>query len=379
MTDLSALDIAIELIQRPSITPQDEGCQDYVISVLSALGFKAQQWNTQGVKNTWLTHGSGGPVFAFAGHTDVVPPGPLDQWQFDPFAPTVKKGMLYGRGAADMKGALGAMIHACHQWVTDHPNHSGTLGLLLTSDEEGDAIHGTAHALKKLKAQGEYIDYCVVGEPTAKLTIGDTIKVGRRGSMHGYIKIHGQQGHVAYPHLAQNAIHLMPELVQQLTKATWDTGTERFPPTTLQIVHLASGEASNIIPGAVDLHFNMRFAPVHTPQGLQMLVLDTLSNYPYPFDIHWKLAAKPFYTQPGHLRTQTLRAIEKVTGLTANETTDGGTSDARFLAEAGCEVIELGLCNATIHQTNECASVDDIAMLSTVYTELANAMLKNQT
>jgi len=382
----TTLDLAIDLLRRLSITPEDAGCQETLIARLQALGFRVKRLRFGAVDNFWARLGEDEPLFAFAGHTDVVPPGPLAQWQSPPFAPEIRDGFLYGRGAADMKGSLAAMIIACERFLADHPQPRGSIAFLITSDEEGVAIDGTVKVVERLEARGEKIRWCLVGEPSSATHVGDTIKNGRRGSLNGRLILRGVQGHVAYPHLAQNPIHAVGALLTTLTDEIWDQGHEFFPPTSFQISNLRSGTgADNVIPGDLEMLFNFRFSPAVTVDQLQertrLLVETALLNEEvktgqvFQYILEWRLSGPPYFTPPGALVAAAAAAIRAETGLEPQLSTTGGTSDGRFLAPTGAEVIELGPVNATIHKVDECVAIADLERLSRIYQGILSRLL----
>ncbi|MCB1921343.1 MAG: succinyl-diaminopimelate desuccinylase [Candidatus Competibacteraceae bacterium] len=382
----STLTLALDLMRRPSITPEDAGCQELLISRLQALGFQIERLRFGVVDNFWARLGDQEPLFVFAGHTDVVPPGPLDQWSSPPFAPEIREDFLYGRGAADMKGSLAAMVTACERFLSDHPQPRGSLAFLITSDEEGPATEGTAKVVERLEARNEKMRWCLVGEPSSVRQIGDTIKNGRRGSLNGRLLLRGTQGHVAYPHLAQNPIHAIGAILTTLTDEIWDQGYECFPPTSFQISNLQSGAgAVNIIPGELEMRFNFRFSPAVTVEQLQertRLIIETgllneevKTGQVFQYTLDWSLSGMPFFTPPGELSAAAIQAIRAETGLDAQLSTSGGTSDGRFIAPTGAQVIELGPLNATIHQVNEQVALADLETLSRIYQTILNQLL----
>lgn len=370
------LALAEELIRRPSVTPRDEGCQDIMIKRLEAIGFEVSRLRFGEVDNFWAQRGSAKPLVVFAGHTDVVPPGPLDAWQSDPFEPTVRSGLLYGRGAADMKGSLAAFITAIEDFVARHPDHAGSIGLLITSDEEGPAVDGTVKVMEWLRERGIQIDHCVVGEPSSVKHLGDMIKIGRRGSLNGLLTIHGKQGHVAYPHLATNPIHLAGPLITELVRTEWDAGNDDFPPTSFQIsnVHAGTG-AENVIPGSMGIRFNFRFSTAVTDAELRKRFEEMLRRHQLYYEITWKLSGQPFLTRGETLTSAVREAVREELGCDPERSTSGGTSDGRFIAPTGAEVIELGPRNATIHQVNECVAVADLGRLASVYLRVLEGLL----
>ena len=372
------LQLAKELIARRSLTPQDEGCLVLIGARLKPLGFKLEMMRCGKVDNLWARRGENGPVVCFAGHTDVVPTGPLDQWLSDPFTPTVRDGMLYGRGAADMKGSLAAFVTSIEKFVAAHPGHAGSIALLLTSDEEGIAVDGTVHVVEALQARGERLDYCIVGEPTSVAKTGDTIKNGRRGSLSGTLTVKGVQGHIAYPHLTKNPIHMAAPAITELVTTAWDQGNEYFPPTTWQISNIHGGTgAANVVPGAVEIEFNFRFSTASTVDGLKAKVHAILDKHGLSYDVAWSLAAKPYLTPHGNLVDAVSAAIEQVAGIETELSTSGGTSDGRFIADICPQVIELGPLNATIHKLNECVAVADLDALSEIYFFTLKKLLAN--
>ena len=376
MSSDATLGLAEALIACRSVTPDDGGCMTLISERLKRIGFVCEFINRGGVTNLWARHGTAGPVFCFAGHTDVVPTGPVDQWQSDPFLASRRDGMLYGRGAADMKGSLAAFVTATEDFVADHPEHTGSIAFLLTSDEEGDATDGTVAVTEALTARGETIDYCIVGEPTAVSQLGDTIKNGRRGSLTGKLTIKGIQGHIAYPHLAKNPIHQAAPAIAELASTVWDQGNEYFPPTTWQISNIHGGTgASNVIPGHVDIQFNFRFATASTPDSLKAKVVEILERHGLDFEIAWTLGAKPFLTGKGTLVDAALTAIREVTGIDAELSTTGGTSDGRFIADLCPQVIEIGPVNATIHKIDECVEIAALPKLSAIYRCILDQLL----
>ncbi len=370
------LALAEQLIARRSVTPEDGGCMAIIAERLERIGFACEHIDRNGVTNLWARRGTTAPLLCFAGHTDVVPTGPLDQWHSDPFVPTLRDGMLYGRGAADMKGSLAAFVTSVEDFVTARPQHAGSIAFLLTSDEEGDATDGTVAVTEALRARGEAMDYCIVGEPTAVNALGDTVKNGRRGSLSGKFTVKGVQGHIAYPHLAKNPIHLAAPAIAELAQTVWDEGNEFFPPTTWQISNIHGGTgATNVIPGHVDLLFNFRFATASTPEGLQARVHDILDRHGLQYELKWTLGAKPFLTGRGALVDSALAAIREETGIAAELSTTGGTSDGRFIAEICPQVVEIGPVNATIHKIDECVEAAALPRLSAIYRRILEKLL----
>jgi succinyl-diaminopimelate desuccinylase len=378
MTTSTTLALAKNLIARPSVTPEDAGCLDHIMERLSAIGFTCERMDAGGVANLWARRGSESPLFCFAGHTDVVPPGPREAWSSDPFHPELRDGQLYGRGAADMKSSIAAMITACEDFVASHAEHAGSIAFLLTSDEEGPATHGTVHVIEQLEARGEKIDYCLVGEPTAENHVGDIVKNGRRGSLNGRLLVHGRQGHVAYPHKAINPIHVLAPALAELTAIEWDQGNDHFPPTTFQISNLNAGTgATNVIPGTVDVWFNFRFSTEQTAEGLRARVEEVLARHGIQDRVEWNLSGNPFLTPAGALVDAARVAIQNVTGLDTQLSTSGGTSDGRFIAPTGAQVLELGPINASIHQVNEHIDVAQLDELHAIYQAVLNELLSS--
>lgn len=382
----ATLELACELIRRRSITPEDAGCQALMMERLAHLGFHCERLRFGETENFWARRGTCAPLLAFAGHTDVVPTGPLAHWHSDPFEPVIHNGMLYGRGAADMKGSLAAMITACERFISQHPGHAGSIGFLITSDEEGPAHDGTVKVVEHLEARHEKIDWCLVGEPSSGRELGDTIKNGRRGSLHGHLTIHGVQGHVAYPHLVHNPIHALGPIITALADTIWDYGNEFFPPTSFQISNVHGGTgASNIVPGSAELHFNFRFSTESSVESLQQrvqqLVETALLNeevkagYRYEHTLHWDLSGLPFLTTPGALVEAAVEAIYAETGFEPELSTSGGTSDGRFIAPTGAQVLEFGPLNATIHKVDECVRASDLDALSRIYEGILSRLL----
>ena len=369
MTLSPTLELACALIGKPSVTPLDEGCQELMMRRLSAAGFACEPMRIEEVENFWAKRGAGGPNLCFAGHTDVVPTGPLEAWQHQPFEVLIDdQGMLCGRGAADMKGSLASMIIAVERFVAEHPNHRGSISFLITSDEEGPAQHGTRAVVERLRARGETIDWCIVGEPSSTVQLGDVVKNGRRGSLGGLLTVTGKQGHVAYPHLAQNPIHLASQALAELCAEHWDDGNTYFPPTSFQISNLNSGTgASNVIPGELRALFNFRFSTESSVESLKQRVTELLDRHGLNYQIDWALSGLPFLTQPGELLDAVSASILAVTGYQTQASTTGGTSDGRFIATLGTQVVELGPVNATIHQINERVLASDLELLTEVY------------
>ncbi|SMC19395.1 succinyldiaminopimelate desuccinylase [Andreprevotia lacus DSM 23236] len=366
--DDPTLALTIQLLKQASVTPDDADCQQIMARRLAALGFKIEPMRFGDVDNLWARRGTSGPVLMFAGHTDVVPTGPLDRWHSDPFEPDLRDGHLYGRGAADMKASLAAFITACEAFVAKHPNPKGSIAFLITSDEEGPAHDGTVKVIEALKARGEAIDYCIVGEPTSAEVFGDTIKNGRRGSLSGHLYVHGVQGHIAYPHLAKNPIHLLAPALTELAGTEWDKGNAYFPPTTWQVSNIHGGTgATNIIPGTVEVLFNFRFSTENTAATLKARVHAILDAHGLDYELNWSLSGEPFLTDEGELTHAIKAAVKDVTGDEPQLNTTGGTSDGRFIAKHCPQVVEFGPINKTIHKLNECVAVEDVPKLSQVY------------
>ena len=375
-------ELATELISRVSVTPEDAGCQELIASRLTKLGFQTRQINANGVHNLWAWRGMGSPHLMFAGHTDVVPPGPLEHWQTPPFEPTVKNGQLYGRGAADMKSSLAAMIVAVEVGTAKAEHHCGTLSFLITSDEEGVATYGTRYAIDVLAKEGVMPDYCVVGEPSSSEQLGDVVRSGRRGSLNAKLKVIGTQGHVAYPEGANNPIHKVLTALSAMTTKEWDLGNDFYPPTSFQISNINGGTgATNVIPGELEIDFNFRFNTEQTAAGLSASVEEILRNFGVTYKIQWQLSGEPFLTLPGALIEAVTKAIQVETGLTPLLSTSGGTSDGRFISpwdkpgSGQVEVVELGPLNATIHKIDECVAVDDLAPLARIYQQIIKTIL----
>ena len=370
------IELAQALISRPSITPDDAGCQALLCERLTAIGFKCEPLRFGEVDNLWARRGDGGPLFCFAGHTDVVPTGPKEKWQHPPFSAVLDEGMIHGRGAADMKSSIAAFVTACERFTADHPQHAGSISFLITSDEEGPAIDGTVKVIETLEARDEKIEWCLVGEPTSTAKLGDVVKSGRRGSLNGYLTVKGIQGHVAYPHLARNPVHQAAPALTELAAMQWDQGNDHFPPTSFQIANLNAGTgASNIIPGEMEVMFNFRFSTEQTEMGLRQKVEALLDSHGLEYELRWALSGHPFITEGGKLLEATTAAIESVCGYQPEVNTAGGTSDGRFIAPTGAQVLELGPLNATIHQINECVSAADLDILSTVYEQILVRLL----
>ena len=370
------VELTCALIARPSVTPVDAGCQQLLANRLHAAGFTCEHLHLGEVDNLWATHGSGAPVLVLLGHTDVVPPGPVETWASDPFTPEVRDGVLYGRGAADMKGSVAAFVVAAEQFVAAHPNHPGTLALLLTSDEEGDAIDGVRHVARLFGERGQRIDWCITGEPSSTAKLGDLLRVGRRGSLSAKLRIKGVQGHVAYPEKARNPIHLAAPALAELSARHWDDGYESFPPTSLQISNINAGTgANNVIPGELQVIFNLRYNPHWNAEQLETEITALLSRHALDFELHWHRSGEPFYTPEGRLRSVAREVLAGFAGAPPQESTGGGTSDARFIAPLGAQCIEVGPVNASIHQVDENVRVDELRALPDLYRQLIGKLL----
>jgi succinyl-diaminopimelate desuccinylase len=358
----------MDLISRPSVTPEDAGCQEVMIQRLERLGFHIESMPFGDVKNFYAKRGTSGPNLCFAGHTDVVPTGPEEEWKVPPFAPEIIDGMLYGRGAADMKGSLASMITAVENFVTAHPDHSGQISFLITSDEEGPFVDGTTRVVDTLMERNETVDWCIVGEPSSTNTLGDIIKNGRRGSFSGNLTVHGKQGHVAYPHLAENPIHLAAPALTELANTHWDNGNDFFPPTSFQVSNIQAGTgATNVVPGKLNTQFNFRFSSELDFDTLKARVIEILDKHELRYDVEWTYNGLPFLTRPGELVDAITTAVQDTVGITPELSTSGGTSDGRFIAKMGTQVVELGPINATIHQLNECVDAESLNQLSRIY------------
>jgi succinyl-diaminopimelate desuccinylase len=372
----STVELAQQLIARQSVSPVDGGCQSLMIERLIALGFAVENLRFGPVDNFWAKRGKGGPVFCFAGHTDVVPTGPVDEWRTDPFKPVIQDGLLYGRGAADMKTGLAAMLTASEEFIGQYPDHRGTIAFLITSDEEGPSVDGTKRVVELLRERKETIDYCLVGEPSSERTLGDTIKIGRRGSLSGRLTVHGIQGHIAYPQLADNPVHALAPALAELAARTWDGGNQHFQPTTFQVSNISAGTgAPNVIPGELRARFNLRFSTEQTVEGLQRQVEEILKRHQVKYSLEWFISGYPFLTTPGTLSAAASRAISEQLQITPQLTTGGGTSDGRFIAPMGAQVIELGVINETIHKVNECVRVADVDQLHAIYRRTLELLL----
>ncbi|UBO75313.1 succinyl-diaminopimelate desuccinylase [Aeromonas rivuli] len=372
----TVITLAKDLIRRPSVTPLDEGCQTLMAERLARLGFVIEPMVFEDTTNLWARRGSEGPLFCFAGHTDVVPAGPLDKWHTPPFEPTIIDGILYGRGAADMKGSLAAMVVATERFVAAHPDHQGSIAFLITSDEEGPFINGTVRVIEALEARNEKIRWCIVGEPSSTKEVGDVVKNGRRGSITGDLLVRGVQGHVAYPHLADNPIHKAAPALDELASTVWDQGNDFFPPTSFQIANIQAGTgASNVIPGELHVQFNFRFSTELTDLDIRQRVETLLDSHGLDYELKWTLSGQPFLTGTGALLEAAVGAIERVNGQRPALLTTGGTSDGRFIAPTGAEVIELGPVNATIHKVNECVKAEDLDLLADMYQGVLERLL----
>jgi succinyl-diaminopimelate desuccinylase len=370
------LALTLDLLRRPSVSPADHGCIDALCARLAPLGFGNERLPFGPVENLWSRRGNGGPVLCFAGHTDVVPTGPREEWRSDPFEPVIVDGTLYARGAADMKSSLAAMMTAAERFIARHPRHAGSLAFLFTSDEEGPSVDGTRKVMEVLEARGEKIDWCVVGEPTSSEVLGDTIKVGRRGSLSGRLTVHGVQGHIAYPQLADNPVHGFAPALAELVQTHWDAGNEFFQPTTFQVSNIAAGTgAPNVVPGELAARFNLRFSTEQTVERLQRRVLEVLDRHQVKYSLEWFVSGLPFLTRPGTLTAAVAAAVRETMGIEPQLSTTGGTSDGRFIAPTGAQVVELGVINATIHKVNECVRIADIETLSVAYERIMELLL----
>ncbi len=370
------LELTQALLARPSVTPADAGCQDLIGARLRDAGFVIESLPYGEVANLWARRGRESPVFCFAGHTDVVPAGPREEWHSDPFTADIRAGLLYGRGAADMKSGLAAMVTAAVEFTAAHPHHKGSIAFLITSDEEGPSVDGTRRVVELLRARGEGIDWCVVGEPSSETTIGDTIKIGRRGSLSGRLTVHGVQGHVAYPQFAENPVHTLAPALAELTSREWDRGTEHFQPTTFQVSNISAGTgAPNVIPGELKARFNLRYSPVQSIAALKLTVEDILRRHQVRYTLEWYVSGEPFYTPPGLLCRAVGDAVAEVTGAQPKLSTGGGTSDGRFIAPLGAQIVELGVVSASIHKVNESVRVADIDVLHRMYVNVLRKLL----
>lgn len=370
-------DLAIELLSIDSVTPDDKGCQQLLCERLSKIGFSCEVLQFGEVTNLWARRGAEAPLFAFAGHTDVVPTGPLEKWDSDPFKPELRDGQLYARGAADMKSSIACMVTACERFIEQNPDHKGSIAFLITSDEEGPAINGTVKVIETLQQRDEQIDWCLVGEPSSTHTLGDVVKNGRRGSLGARLTVKGVQGHVAYPHLADNPIHRAAPALAELAATQWDEGNEFFPATTFQISNIHSGTgATNVIPGEVVIDFNLRFSTCLTPEDIQQRVEKILQSHALDYELAWNLSGLPFLTSEGKLLDAAQQAIKKITGIDTELSTAGGTSDGRFIAPTGAQVLELGPINESIHKINENIDFASIDVLSDIYEEMLTLLLE---
>ena len=373
---MTAVELTRELIRRPSVTPDDHGCQQLIAELLQKQGFEIESLRFGDVDNLWARRGSPAPVLCFAGHTDVVPPGPREQWRVDPFAAEIHDGQLIARGAADMKASLAAMISACGRFVTDYPEHRGSLAFLITSDEEGAAQDGTLKVMQTLTQRNESIDWCVIGEPSSTAVLGDTVRIGRRGSLTGLMTIRGEQGHVAYPLPAGNPMHGLAQFVEAVTREPLDQGNESFPPTTFQMVNVHSDAgAPNVVPASLDCRFNFRYSTQWTHQTLSAHIDALLAKLGFDHEVEWRVAGEPFLTEPGQLTAAVCGAVKEHTGLDPELSTSGGTSDGRFIAPCGVDVVEVGPINTTIHRANEEIDVEDISRLENIYYTIAEILL----
>ncbi len=376
MTQSETLELSLQLLRQPSVTPVDHTCQDIMAKRLEKIGFNIENMRFDDVDNLWARKGTEAPVFCFAGHTDVVPTGNLDAWNSDPFVPEIRDGKLYGRGSADMKTALAAMVVASERFVKKHPNHKGSIAFLITSDEEGPSINGTVKVIETLEARNEKMDWCLVGEPSSTNKLGDIVKNGRRGSLNANLTVKGKQGHVAYPHLAVNPIHSFSKALAELCETVWDNGNEYFPATTFQVSNINSGTgATNVIPGTLNTLFNFRYSTEVTAEELKARTLEILDRHNVEYEIFWTLSGLPFLTPVGELVNAAKSAILNVTGVETKLSTSGGTSDGRFIAPTGAQVLELGVLNATIHQINEHVNVDDLEPLAEIYEQILENLL----
>jgi succinyl-diaminopimelate desuccinylase len=376
VTEHLSIQLLTRLIRCRSVTPDDAGCQEIIAARLRALGFKCESMPFGDVTNLYARRGDTGPVLCFAGHTDVVPPGPADEWSSDPFEPSVRDGSIYARGAADMKSGLAAMVTALEEFIAEHADHRGSLAVLITSDEEGRAREGTLKVVETLQARGEHIDWCVLGEPSSEKVLGDIVRVGRRGSLSGILTVKGVQGHVAYPHLARNPIRSFAPVLAELHEIQWDQGNEYFPPTSFQVVDIQAGIGfPNVTPGELSARFNFRYSTVWTYASLKQRVHEVFDAHDIDYELDWHLSGEPFLTQPGELITAVVAAVEKFTGIAPELSTGGGTSDGRFISPAGTDVVELGPVNASIHKIDEHVLIDDVITLSSMYRCICEQLL----
>lgn len=375
---IDTLALTQQLIARRSVSPDDAGCLDILINILDPLGFRCEKISANGVDNLWARRGTQAPLVCFAGHTDVVPTGPIEQWHSDPFTPAIREGLLYGRGAADMKTSIAAFVAAIADFIREHPDHAGSIAVLFTSDEEGPAVDGTVRVVEELARRGEKMDYCVIGEPTSVNKLGDMIKNGRRGSLSGTLTVKGVQGHVAYPHMARNPVHEVAAAIAELAQTEWDRGNEYFPPTTWQISNIHAGTgATNVIPGEAKIMFNFRFSTASTVESLQTRVHGILDRQGVEYDLDWLYGGRPFLTKKGDLVDAVARAIKTVTGVDTELSTTGGTSDGRFIADICPQLVEFGPVNATIHKVNECVRVGEVETLPVIYKQILLNLLTN--
>lgn len=376
MNHSDTLELSLQLLRQPSVTPIDHTCQTIMADRLSAIGFNIENMRFEDVDNLWARRGTASPVFCFAGHTDVVPTGHLDAWESDPFLPEIRDGKLYGRGSADMKTALAAMVVASERFVKNHPNHKGSIAFLITSDEEGPSINGTVKVVETLEARNEKMTWCLVGEPSSTDTLGDIVKNGRRGSLNAVLTVKGKQGHVAYPHLAINPIHTASKALSELCDTVWDNGNEYFPATSFQVSNIQAGTgATNVVPGTMTVTFNFRYSTEVTADQLKLRVLEILDHHHVDYDIEWTLSGLPFLTPVGELVNAARTAIKNVTGTETELSTSGGTSDGRFIAPTGAQVLELGVLNATIHQINEHVNIAELEPLAEIYEQILVELL----
>jgi succinyl-diaminopimelate desuccinylase len=372
----ATLELAKQLIAQASITPDDGGCQKIISEFLKSSGFQAEVLQFEEVTNLWLRRGEASPLFVFAGHTDVVPTGPEEEWDSPPFTPTIRDGKLFGRGAADMKSSIAAMAVACKNYIVSHPDYEGSIAFLITSDEEGPATNGTVKVVETLQSRNEAIDMCLVGEPSSNQTLGDTLKIGRRGSLSANLTIKGIQGHVAYPHLAKNPVHEFAPALMELTNLQWDTGNEHFPATTFQISNINAGTgATNVIPGKIKIDFNLRFSTEINDKEIKTKIIRVLEKYKLDYELEWNLSGNPFYCEPGKLTQACEQAIYEIVKIKPELSTGGGTSDGRFIAPTGAQVVELGPVNESIHKVNECVDLDALDQLTGIYQKILEKLL----
>lgn len=376
-TPSETLELAKQLIAQASVTPDDNGCQKILIEFLKPSGFQAEILQFEEVTNLWLRRGEASPLFVFAGHTDVVPTGPEEEWDSPPFTPTIRDGKLFGRGAADMKSSIAAMAVACKNYLAVHPDYEGSIAFLITSDEEGPATNGTVKVIETLQSRNEAIDMCIVGEPSSNQTLGDTLKIGRRGSLSACLSVKGIQGHVAYPHLAKNPVHEFSPALTELTSMQWDTGNDHFPATTFQVSNISAGTgANNVIPGSMEIDFNLRFSTEVTAEEIKTKIISLLDKHNLDYEIDWHLSGNPFYCEPGKLTQACEQAIQETIKVKPELSTGGGTSDGRFIAPTGAQVVELGPVNESIHKVNECVDVDALDQLTDIYQRVLENLLR---